>query len=283
MRRLSRAPALRPEFTASLKNMKIKLASWNVNGLRACGRKGFLDFVRAFQPDLLCLQETKAHPEELNDPALKNGGGLEFAFFSSSVRRKGYSGTAVFSRQKPLRAFHSTGIRKFDREGRFAIAEFQKFILLSVYFPNGSLTEERHFFKQEFLSRFTDYALSLESRSGKPLIIAGDWNTAYLDIDVHSPSTLQKESGFLPEERRWLTDFLSAGFVDSFRFLHPSQESAFTWWSYREHARELNRGWRIDHIIVSEALKSRLLNVKIWPQQRGSDHCPITAELKLDF
>ena len=260
----------------------MKITSWNVNGLRACGKKGFLEFVRAAAPDLLCLQETKAHPEELED-ALRTAAGYRFSFFSSSARRKGYSGTAVFSNRRPLRVSGAMGIKKFDLEGRWVIAEFEKFVLLNVYFPNGSQTEERHLFKQEFLSRFKDYVLSLEKKRNKPLIIVGDWNTAYLDIDVHSPQALQKESGFLPEERKWLSDFFKNGFIDVFRFFYPKEQGAFTWWSYRERARERNRGWRIDHISVSEVLASRLKGARIHSDQAGSDHCPIHAEIDIPF
>ena len=256
----------------------MKIASWNVNGIRACYNKGLLEFIEEHNPDILCLQETKAHPHQLTD-SIRNIGNYTFRYWSSSAIRKGYSGTLTCVSQSPLQVSYGMGIKKFDREGRFVITEYEKFILLNIYFPNGSLTEERHLFKQEFLLRFTDFAGSLEKQKNKPLIILGDYNTAYLDRDVYSPETLQKTSGFLPEERKWLTDFLSNGFIDVFRYFYPEQKEAFTWWSYRENARQANRGWRIDHICVSEPLKNSLKNVQICEDQKGSDHCPVIVEM----
>lgn len=258
----------------------MKIASWNVNGIRACYNKGLLEFIETNSPDILCLQETKAHPGQLVD-AIKNFGHFRFRHWSSSAIKKGYSGTVTCANRPPLKTYEGMGIKKFDWEGRFVITEYESFILLNIYFPNGSLTEERHLFKQEFLIRFSFFADSLQKNQKKPLIVLGDYNTAPLDIDVYSPETLQKISGFLPEERKWFSDFLNQGFIDVFRYFYPKQKEAFTWWSYRENARAMNRGWRIDHICVSEQLKNNLKDIKIYQDQRGSDHVPIVMEIDL--
>ena len=257
-----------------------KIASWNINGIRACYNKGLPEFVKNRSPHILCLQETKAHPEQLTD-TIREFGNYSFYYWSSSGRKKGYSGTLTATHKPALKVSRGMGIKKFDWEGRFVITEYKSFILLNIYFPNGSLTEERHLFKQEFLSRFSDFAVSLEKKNHKPLIVLGDYNTAYLDRDVYSPETLQKDSGFLPEERKWFSDFLEKGFIDVFRHFYPEKKEAFTWWSYRENARRLNRGWRIDHICVSQQLKNKLKSVRICQDQLGSDHCPIVMEIDL--
>lgn len=256
----------------------MKIASWNVNGLRACHDKGLLEFIDTYEPDIFCLQETKAHPDQLSEN-IREFGGFPFRYWSSSALRKGYSGTVTCAHKPALKVSQGMGIKKFDWEGRFVITEYRAFILLNIYFPNGSLTEERHFFKQEFLRRFAGFALKLQKQ--KPLIIVGDYNTSYLEKDVYSPETLQQASGFLPEERKWLSDFLKSGFIDVFRHFYPEQKEAFTWWSYRENARRNNRGWRIDHICVSKSLKKQLKKVKICSQQMGSDHCPIIMDIDL--
>lgn len=258
----------------------MKIASWNVNGIRACHDKGLLEFIEKHSPDILCLQETKAHPDQLTD-TIRNFGNFRFRYWSSSAIKKGYSGTVTCAGKQPINIYEGMGIKKFDWEGRFVITEYESFILLNIYFPNGSLTEKRHLFKQEFLARFSFFADSLQKNKAKPLIVLGDYNTAPLDIDVHSPETLQKISGFLPEERKWFADFLQQGFIDVFRYFYPEQKDSFTWWSYRENARAMNRGWRIDHICVSEQLKKKLKNIKIHQDQRGSDHVPVVMEIDL--
>lgn len=258
----------------------MKIASWNVNGIRACHNKGLVEFVEKHSPDILCLQETKAHPDQLTE-SVRNFGHFPFRHWSSSAIRKGYSGTVTCANRQPINVYEGMGIKKFDWEGRFVITEYESFILLNIYFPNGSLTEERHLFKQEFLARFSCFADSLQKGKAKPLIVLGDYNTAPLNIDVYSPGTLQKTSGFLPEERKWFADFLQQGFIDVFRYFYPNQKEAFTWWSYRENARVMNRGWRIDHICVSEKLKKKLKNITIHSDQRGSDHVPVVMEIDL--
>lgn len=258
----------------------MKIASWNVNGIRACRNKGLMEFIETHSPDILCLQETKAHPDQLTD-AIKKFGSFRFRHWSSSAIKKGYSGTVTCANKPPLKIYKGMGIKKFDWEGRFVITEYESFILLNIYFPNGSLTEKRHLFKQEFLIRFSFFTDSLQKNKKKPLIILGDYNTAPLDMDVYSPETLQKTSGFLPEERKWFMDFLNKGFIDVFRYFYPKQKEAWTWWSYRENARAMNRGWRIDHICVSEQLKENLKDIKIHQGQKGSDHAPIVMEIDL--
>ena len=258
----------------------MKIATWNVNGLRACFSKGLKDFVRQCSPDILCLQETKAHPEQLGDE-LSFPKIYPYRDWAVCGVKKGYSGTATFSKRPPLKAQQGMGIKKFDWEGRILISEWDSFILLNIYFPNGALTEERHRFKQEFLGRITPFAKELERTKEKGLIILGDYNTALEDRDVYDPPALQTTSGFLPEEREWFRSFLKEGFVDVFRHFYPDKSSTFTWWSYRERAREKNRGWRIDHICVSRSLKDRLKGVRIYQEQMGSDHCPVVADIDL--
>ena len=258
----------------------MKIASWNVNGIRSCFQKGELTaFMEGAAPDILCLQETKSHPDQLSEE-IRKPEGWPFQAWSSCGTRKGYSGAVTFSR-RPAKIFPARmGIKKFDREGRIAASDHGSFILLNIYFPNGALTAERHLFKQEFLRRLPPFLRKIRREANKELIIAGDYNTACLDIDVFSPEALSKTSGFLPEERQWLRSFLREGYVDVFRRFFPEKEGAFTWWSHREGARRRNRGWRIDHICVTEGLKPRLKSIEICSGQAGSDHCPIMMELK---
>ena len=253
----------------------MKIVSWNVNGIRACSEKGFLAFLEKEDPDILCIQESKAHPSDVEKHIVRSGGRLSYW---SSANRKGYSGTVTFVR-KPVKAIHyGIGIKKFDHEGRFVITDHGDFMLFNVYFPNGAQTEVRHLFKQEFLKRFSAYLQRLK-QIRKNLIVVGDYNTAYMEEDVFDPKLLSKSSGFLPEERAWFRDFLSMGFVDSYRHFYPEKRDIYTWWSYRENARKHNRGWRIDHICVTESLVKSLKSVEIKCSQYGSDHCPILLEL----
>ena len=256
----------------------MKIATWNVNGIRASFDKGLEYFVKKHSPDILCLQETKAHPDQL-DEKFRFSGYYSQSDWSSCGVKKGYSGTAIFSKKPANRIQKGIGIKKFDREGRILISEYDSFILLNIYFPNGAMTEERHLFKQEFLYRITLFVKFLEKTEKKGLVILGDYNTASLDIDVYDPVALATTSGFLPEEREWLKSFLSKGFIDVFRYFYSEEESAFTWWSYRENARKKNRGWRIDHICVNEVLKDKLKGIKIHQEQMGSDHCPVIMEM----
>ena len=253
----------------------MKIISWNVNGIRACGRKGFLKFLKKEDPEILCIQENKAHPEDVDEELVYPLNRIPYWSFAD---RKGYSGTTTFVKQKAKKVQYGIGIKKFDDEGRFVITHHKDFLLFNVYFPNGSQTEQRHLFKQEFLDRFTNYLHRLIKKK-KEIIVVGDYNTAYLDWDVFDPKLLKNTSGFLLEERQWFEDFLSVGFIDCYRYFHPNKEDVYTWWSYRENSRKNNRGWRIDHICVTPGLIERVKKVKIFMNQQGSDHCPVMIEL----
>ena len=253
----------------------MKIVSWNVNGIRASAEKGFLAFLEKEDPDILCIQESKAHLSDVAPHLARPPGRLSYW---SSADRKGYSGTVTFVR-KPVKAVHyGIGIKKFDHEGRFVCTDHGDFWLFNVYFPNGSNKEERHLFKQEFLQRFLAYLKRLKVAQ-KNIIVLGDYNTAYMEEDVFDPKALSQVSGFLPEERAWFRDFLSLGFVDSYRHFYVDAKNVYTWWSYRENARKQNRGWRIDHICVTQPLVKHLKSVQIRGDQYGSDHCPVVLEL----
>ncbi len=254
----------------------MKIISWNVNGIRAASKKGFVEFIEKEDPDILCLQETKAHPDQLEN-ALHSPLGRQA--YWSSAEKKGYSGTVTYVRSPLQEVKYGIGIRKFDSEGRFVVTKHADFILFNVYFPNGAASDERHVFKQEFLMRFTGYLKKLMDK-GENVIVVGDYNVAYLDYDVHDPKRLSKISGFLPEEREWFKSFLATGFIDTFRYKHPEARDRYSWWSYRENARVGNKGWRIDHICVSPGLEKRIVAADILDQQFGSDHCPVMLELK---
>lgn len=255
----------------------MKIITWNVNGIRACSQKGLFEYLHEQKPDALCLQETKAHPDQLDD-IVKNQPG--YLSFWSSAERKGYSGIATYLKRPPASVTYGIGVDKFDREGRFVITDHRDFVLFNVYFPNGGAREERHLFKQEFLKIFSEHLVQL-AQSGREVVLVGDYNVAYLDFDVYDPVRLSRESGFLPEEREWFRQFLSMGFVDVFRQEQPLKKGAFTWWSYREGARYGNRGWRIDHICVTPGLASLVKKCEIHDQVTGSDHCPVMVEFDL--
>lgn len=255
----------------------MRIITWNVNGIRACQKKGFLDFFKEKNPDILCIQETKAHPEQLDEELLKPS--KHHAFWSSATTRRGYSGTVTYTKKEPMEVQYGIGIKKFDAEGRFVVTDHGDFLLYNVYFPNGAAHEERHLFKQEFLKKFTRH-LARKIKEGREIILVGDYNVAHTEIDVHDPVRLSKVSGFLPEEREWMSQFLEVGFIDCFRHFHPDAKDRYSWWSYREMARDRNRGWRIDYICVTEGLKKRLKSCDIWDDVHGSDHCPVVLELK---
>lgn len=255
----------------------MKIVTWNVNGIRSVVQKGFYEFLERESPDILCLQETKAHPEQLEGALTAPPG---WTTHWSAAWRPGYSGTATFCRAKPEAVTHGFGVPKFDAEGRLVVTRFNDFVLYNCYFPNGGARQERHEFKQEFLKRFAHH-LHTQVRAGENVILVGDYNVAYLDIDVYNPKSLSTESGFLPEERQWMARFLEGGFIDTFRYFHPDEKHRYTWWAYYQNARVGNRGWRIDHICVSRSLESKLRSVKILDQQEGSDHCPVALEIAL--
>ena len=252
----------------------MKIVTWNVNGIRASYKKGLQEFIRQESPDVLCLQETKAHRDQVESDVKTLG--YQFDLWSSAVR-KGYSGVATFCKERPIGARQGMGIEIYDSEGRIVITDHGRFLLYNIYFPNGGSGEIRHHFKQKFLQDLSDH-LQFVQESGREVILVGDYNVAHLEYDVYDPVRLKKESGFLPEERDWFTSFLKQGFVDTFRHLRPMEKNRYSWWSYRELARISNRGWRIDYICITEGLLPYLKSVDILDQVMGSDHCPVIAE-----
>jgi exodeoxyribonuclease-3 len=255
----------------------MKIYSWNVNGVRAAIKKSFWDWFGQADADVVGIQETKAHEEQL-DPADRSPEGYE-AVWNSSVVKKGYSGTACFYRRPPLSV--STGFPdgSFKGEGRLILLEYPQFYLFNIYFPNGQSSDERLDFKMGYYDAFLDYAQEL--RKKKPIVVFGDFNTAHTEIDLKNPRANEKRSGFLPQERAWIDRFIEHGYVDTFR-MFTSEPGHYSWWTYRFNARSNNAGWRIDYFFVSEELQDRVKNAWIEPQVMGSDHCPIGLELDLD-
>ena len=253
----------------------MKLISWNVNGIRAMAKKGFLDWLADESPDVLCAQETKAHPDQLTNKLRQPPG---YYTYWDSAERKGYSGVATFSKTEPLRVRAGFGIGEFDVEGRALMTEYPGFKLFNVYFPNGKRSQERLDYKLRFYASFLDYCDALHAQ-GERLIVCGDVNTAHKEIDLARPKEHEKTSGFLPEEREWIDRYLSRGFVDAFRALHPDEAEQYTWWHYITNARARNIGWRIDYHLVSESLMPAVTDARILSDVMGSDHCPILLEL----
>lgn len=256
---------------------KFRLLSWNVNGIRAVQKKGFIDWVLKENPDMLCLQETKAHPEQLSEELLNINGYK--SYFSSSRIKKGYSGVAIYTKQEPLKVEHGFGIPKFDDEGRIIIADYNDFILINIYYPNGKASEERLKYKIDFYDVFLDYAENLKSK-GKKIIICGDVNTAHKEIDLARPKENSQISGFLPIEREWMDKFFSHGYLDTFRLFNSEPEN-YTWWDMQSHARDRNVGWRIDYFFVSENFKNNVKDAFILQDVMGSDHCPVGIEIEV--
>lgn len=254
-----------------------RLLSWNVNGIRAVMGKGFLDWLNKESPDILCLQETKAQPDQL-DADLREPAG--YHVYWAYPERKGYSGVAVFAKDKPLDIRYDFGDSDLDLEGRVIVAEYPGFTLFNVYFPNGKSGQERLDYKMTFYDTFLKYADSLKA-AGKKLVTCGDVNTAHKEIDLARPKENSKVSGFLPEERAWIDKFVAHGYVDTFR--HFNQEpDQYTWWDMKSGARARNVGWRIDYFFVSEDLLPSVKKAFIMPEVMGSDHCPIGIVLKTD-
>lgn len=253
----------------------MRLISWNVNGIRAVTRKGFLDWMASEYPDVLCAQETKAQPDQLA-PELRQPPGYHTCW--NSARRKGYSGVATFSKTEPLHVQAGFGIEEFDVEGRVLMTGYPGFKLFNVYFPNGKRSQERLDYKLRFYAAFLEYCDALRAR-GERLVICGDVNTAHKEIDLARPRQNEKVSGFLPEEREWIDRYLAHGFVDAFRVFHPDEAGQYTWWHYITNARARNVGWRIDYHLVSESLMPAVTEASILSDVMGSDHCPISLEL----
>lgn len=250
----------------------MKLISWNVNGLRACMNKGFADFLKECSPDMICLQETKMQREQ-----------ADFDFegyheYWNSAERKGYSGTAIFSRTEPLSVTYGMDLPEHDTEGRVITAEYPDFYLTDVYTPNAKRGLERLPYRMEWEDAFRDYLLKLKEK--KPVIVCGDMNVAHQPIDIKNFRSNIGNAGYTYEERGKMTELLGSGFVDSFRHLYPEQEGAYSWWSYMGNARANNTGWRIDYFLVSEGFEGNVADSFILPEVMGSDHCPVGILLK---
>ena len=253
---------------------KLKLMTWNVNGIRASYPKGLSQLVAELKPDILCLQETKAHREQV-EPATQT---LGYPFDAwSSAERKGYSSVATFSQFEPNRIAKNFDHPEYEKEGRIIWSSYDNFDLYNIYFPNGGASEIRHAFKQKFLKDLSTH-LQFEIKRGKQIIVVGDYNVAHKNIDVYDPVGLSQCSGFLPEERQWFDEFIKLGFVDSFRAMHADKKQIYSWWSYKEMARVKNRGWRIDYICITQGLVKNLKSCQVLMDQVGSDHCPVVAE-----
>jgi len=254
----------------------VRLMSWNVNGLRAVYKKGFSDWFRSEHPDILCLQETKASPDQLPEELTHVDG---YNVFYSSAEKKGYSGVALFSSEKPLSVDTGFGIERFDSEGRIIIARYEHFHLYNIYFPNGKSSEERLSYKMDFYDAFYDHVNNCR-KAGNDVIVCGDVNTAHKEIDLARPKENELISGFLPEEREWIDKFLASGWIDTFREFHTESDQ-YTWWHFRSRARERNVGWRIDYFYVNEGFLGHVKDSFILPDVMGSDHCPIGLEISI--
>lgn len=253
-----------------------KIISYNVNGIRAAINKGFMQWLKATDPDVVCLQEIKANPEQLDLSLFENAG---YKHYWHPAIKKGYSGVAILSKEKPDNINTGCGIDKYDCEGRVLRADYGDVSVLSVYHPSGTSGDERQAFKMEWLADFQKYIDELK-KTRKKLIISGDYNICHKPIDIHNPKSNAKSSGFLPEEREWIDGFMRSGFLDSFRQFNNEPHN-YTWWSQRFGARDKNLGWRIDYHLVTENLESTLKRSAILKEARHSDHCPILLEANL--
>ena len=250
----------------------MKCISWNVNGIRACVKKGFLDFFKEADADIFCIQETKMQEGQLD---LELDG---YEQYWNYAVKKGYSGTAVFTKERPLAVTYGMAIEEHDQEGRVITLEYEDFYFVTVYTPNSQSELARLDYRMTWEDDFLAYLKGLEEK--KPVVFCGDLNVAHKEIDLKNPKTNRKNAGFTDEERGKFTDLLAAGFTDTFRYLYPDVEGIYSWWSYRFSARAKNAGWRIDYFCVSEALKDRLVDAKILTDVMGSDHCPVVLEMK---
>ena len=250
----------------------MKLISWNVNGIRACVQKGFLDFFKEVDADIFCIQESKLQEGQIN---------LEIEGYNqywNYAEKKGYSGTAIFTKKEPLSVRYGLGIEEHDKEGRVITLEFEEFFMITVYTPNSQNELARLDYRMKWEDDFRDYLKSLEE--SKPVIVCGDLNVAHKEIDLKNPKTNRKNAGFTDEEREKFTTLLSSGFIDTFRYFYPDLKDTYSWWSYRFNARKNNAGWSIDYFIVSKALESKLESAKIHTEILGSDHCPVELVIK---
>lgn len=249
-----------------------KMISWNVNGLRACLGKGFLEYLKESDADIFCIQESKLQEGqvELELPGYHQ--------YWNYAEKKGYSGTAMFTKEEPIVVTYGLGIEEHDHEGRVITAEFPEYYVVTCYTPNSQDGLKRLDYRMQWEDAFRAYLKALETK--KPVIFCGDLNVAHQEIDLKNPKTNRKNAGFSDEEREKFTELLEAGFVDTFRYFYPDQEGIYSWWSYRFSAREKNAGWRIDYFCVSESLKDRLVDAKIHTEVMGSDHCPVELDIQ---
>jgi exodeoxyribonuclease III len=254
----------------------MKITTWNVNGFRSVLNKGFVDWVTAFKPDILCLQETKVKEEQLPDMKMILP---DYQTTWFSAEKAGYSGVATFLRGKSFPLGSGTGVPIYDSEGRIIRTEIGNTYLYNIYFPNGQRDQDRLSYKLDFYDHLLQICDTLH-QNGKSIIITGDFNTAHKEIDLANPKENSKTSGFLPEERAWVDKYLAHGFTDAFRFLYPDRV-AYTWWTYRFTARERNIGWRLDYFLVSNSLMEKVKDVLIHDDVKGSDHCPVTLEIDI--
>ena len=254
----------------------MKIVTYNVNGLRSALSKGLTDWIAAERPDILCLQETKAQPEQIPTLELET---LGYRCYFFSAVKKGYSGVAILTRREPDRVTAGMGIEKYDAEGRFLRADYGELSVVSVYHPSGTSGDERQAFKMQWLEDFRRYVSELVKERPQ-LILCGDYNICHRPIDIHDPVRNAASSGFLPEERVWMSRFLDSGFIDTFR-LFNHEPNQYTWWSFRANARANNKGWRIDYAMASEAARPLLKNAWLLPDVRHSDHCPAVLEITI--
>lgn len=251
----------------------MKLISWNVNGLRACVGKNFMDFFNETDADIFCIQESKLQEGQID---LDLPG---YHQYWNYAEKKGYSGTAIFTKEEPLSVSYGIGIPEHDKEGRVITLEFDKFYMVTVYTPNSQNELARLPYRMEWEDTFRSYLKKLEET--KPVVVCGDMNVAHKEIDLKNPKTNRKNAGFTDEEREKFTMLLDSGFIDTFRYFYPDAEGIYSWWSYRFQARAKNAGWRIDYFLVSECLKKNLKGARIHTEIMGSDHCPIECTLEL--
>ncbi len=250
-----------------------KFISWNVNGLRACVGKGFMDFFNEIDADIFCIQESKLQQGQID---LQTRGYHQYWNYAD---KKGYSGTAVFTKEEPKEATYGIGIDEHDHEGRVITLEFEGFYFVNVYTPNSQTELKRLDYRMKWEDDFRDYLIALDKK--KPVVVCGDMNVAHQEIDLKNPKTNRKNAGFTDEERTKIDILFQSGFVDTFRYFYPDQEGIYSWWSYRFSARKNNSGWRIDYFLVSERLKEQLIDAKILTKVLGSDHCPVELDIVL--
>ena len=250
----------------------MKLISWNVNGLRACITKGFSLFFKSIDADIFCIQETKMQEEQAKEIEYEG-----YYKYMNSAEKKGYSGTAIFTKIKPINVSYGIGIEEHDKEGRVITIEFDKFFLVNCYTPNSKRELERLAYRQIWEDEFRNYLIKLDKV--KPVILCGDLNVAHKEIDLKNPSTNHHNAGFTDEEREKMTKLLESNFTDTFRYLYPDKKDAYSWWSYMLKSRERNRGWRIDYFIVSNSIRDEIKDAIIHSEVLGSDHCPIELDI----